>query len=302
MLLHLMKLSNLLQKHTENSDPNGLSNSLGDGFLVRQNRIFQQIRKQTLAMGWTYTDQISADYLAFPMGQLENLLIQKMIPYLNNVDTLKALNEKTRSTLDWDHVIDNLKPNYVFHESCHAVARAESPQSPNLQKRLLLILIEESFANTCEFFAIADAHDQVHRNFLEVNSYFTVFEDRTHLKKILEQHSASQIFKFMQISYLHSNFLNERLDEKEFKNILALVEFRSNPEVKILKSLAENVFALNPRFRYTTTEMYLRLNGIDQAVEQALDFDYLKLIKDDQTIHNFINQLSLIAGAPYEHG
>lgn len=292
-----MKLATLLHKHIEHPASEGLTQNLGDCFLLEHNRIYRQVRHKALDLGFSYSTQMSEDFIAFPLGQLENILAQKVIPYVNNVTPLKNIDQKTSSNLDWDHVVDNLKPNYVFHESCHAIARAFSSKmkATDLKARLTTTLIEESFANTCEFFAIAEANDQVHRTFLEVNSYFTVFEDRTHLKKILEQNDVASVFKFMLLCYLHSNFLNESFGEKDFKKIISLSGVTNKIEIKALKSIAANVFALNPRFRYTTSEMYLRLNGIRQQVEQALDFDYLQLISTDQNIKHFISELALFA-------
>lgn len=290
-----MKLVNLLQKHAEISFPGELKKNLGDGFLLTNNSIYRQIRLKAIDLGFKYSTEVSEDYTAFPMGQLESILQKKVIPYINNVTPLINLNSKTSSSLDWDHVIDNLKPNYVFHESCHAVSRSVVSRS-NIDKfksRLITTLMEESFANTCEFFAISEAQDQIHRIFLEVNSYFTIFEDRTLLKKMIEQNGKSALFKFMLLCYLHSNFLNENLEDKDFKKIIELTQLEIKAEIKALKSLAKNAFALNPRFRYTTTEMYLRLNGISQPVEEAVDFDYLQLIKEDKNLNQFIAELSL---------
>lgn len=291
-----MRLANLLQKHSEISFPGDLKKNLGDGFLLTNNSIYRQIRLKAVDLGFKYSTEVSEDYLAFPMGQLENILQQKVIPYVNNVTPLINLNSKTSSSLDWDHVIDNLKPNYVFHESCHAVSRSVVSRS-NIDKfksRLTTTLIEESFANTCEFFAISEAQDQMHRIFLEVNSYFTIFEDRTLLKKMIEQNGKSALFKFMLLCYLHSNFLNENLEDKDFKKIIELAQLEIKTEIKAIKSLAKNAFALNPRFRYTTTEMYLRLNEMSQSVEEAVDFDYLQLIKEDKNLNHFIAELSLL--------
>lgn len=301
MVLHLMKLSNLLQKHQEITDPRALSKCLGDGYLNQRNRIFRAIREETISLGYTYSDRQNDEYLAFPMGQLENILTTKTIPFTNNVDALVALNQKTNSQLEWDHIVDNLKPNYVFHESCHAIARSKSPTNLDFQSRLTTILLEESFANACEYFAIVDAQDHLHKAFLEVNSYFVAFEDRSNLKKIMDTTSPHEIFKFMLLAYMHSNFLNERFDDQSFKSILDFVDFKKKPDEKSLKTLAKIVFALNPRFRYTTTEMYLRLNGISEAVENAVNFDYLKVISNSHSIHQFLNQLSTLAGDAYEH-
>lgn len=287
-----MKLGLIISKHTESSAAEGLSDSLGDSFLLIHNRIFSQIRRKALELGYSYSNDLSQDYLAFPMGQLETILKNKFIPYVNNVASLKSLS--SRISLDWNHVVDNLKPNYVFHESCHAIARSLSPKTASVQEKITVMLIEESFANACEFLAIADVHDPAHRLFLEVNSYFTIFEDRTHLKNAIDKYGLSVMFKFMHICYLHSNFLNEQLNDSDFKKIVALCDFKISPENKVLKSLAQNAFALNPRFRYATTEMYLRLNDINTPINQALKFDYIKLISENISLRNFINQLTHI--------
>lgn len=287
-----MKLTTLLNKHRGATSLQALSSNFGDGFLLQHNPIFRQIRNQTRALGFTYSDQFNPAYAAFPMGQLEDILNRKVIPYTNNVSPLQSLADRT-DLIEWDHVIDNLKPNYIFHESCHAVARSFRPPVSNLQSKITATLIEEAFANTCEFLAIAHAQEPIQRAFLEMNSYFTVFDDRTHLKKAFEKYDFAAIFKLMLLSYVHANFLNESFHETDFKKIIQRAQFKIQPEVKAIKSLAENVFALNPRFRYATNEMYLRLNNITEPVEQVLQFDYLRLIGEDQDLNLFISKLTL---------
>jgi hypothetical protein len=219
---------------------------------------------------------------------------------VNNVQALTRLNEQTAASLDWDHVVDNIRPNYMFHESCHAVARSFSFKSDDLKTKITLTLLEESFANTCEFLAMADAQDAVHLIFLEMNSYFTFFEDRTHLRKGIEKYSLMPVFKFMLFCYLHSNFLNDELSEVSLKNITELSGFTQPIENKILKSLGQNAFALNPRFRFATTEMYLRLQGHKADLSQALAFDYFKLLTTDKKLIDFINRLANFIGTEHE--
>lgn len=278
-----MKLTSLLQKHFDTQQA-GLSNNLGDGYLVTNNSVYRTIRKKSQELKFTFTDKPNPEYIALPMSQLENILSSKAIPYSNNVDVLKKLNEKIPGQIEWDHVVDNIKPNYVFHESCHVVARHLVEQlklkdTSDIKTKITVMLLEESFANTCEFMATADASDETHRLFLEVNSYFTVFDDRTHLKNAMRDLGFSVVFKFMLMSYLHSNFLNEKLSEK-------------TPN-KTLKSLGKNAFALNPRFRFTTTELYLRLHGIKQPVTEALKFDYLAVIEHNPSLQNLIQTMEL---------
>lgn len=293
-----MKLSVMLDKHYE-ARANGLAASFGDGYLMQKVSVFRNIREKTLSLGYSYSDKPDAAYQSLPMSQLENILESKVVPYTDNVTALSTLCKKA-GDLDWDHVVDNLKPNFVFHESCHAVARSESQKvkATDLPARLTVLLIEESFANACEFFAIADAADLATRNFLEVNSYFTAFEDRTNLEKAISRFGRTEMFKVILLCYVHANFLNEKLSDQDFKKLLHVLNLK-NLENSAVKSLLKNCFNLNLRFRYTTTEMYLRVNGIRTPVEQALDFDYLQLVQSHAPLLNLINSLSETAGASH---
>lgn len=298
-----MKLSNILKKHNKVSPTNSLTNSLGDGFLVENNLVFRAIRKSALKFDYKFSTELNPDYLAFPMGQLEWILKEKKIPYLDNVSAIQKLNGRTNDSLDWDHIVDNLKPNYVFHESCHAVARWLKQKHLNLKKTsqsdlpaehslITEMLIEESFANTCEFLAIAFAQDAIHRLFIEMNSYFILFDDRTHLKNAIEKYGMNKVFKFMLYCYLLSNFLRDSISDHELKKILSFVSLCANTEIKLFRSLSQNAFALNPRFRFTTTEMYLRLNSIHRPVQEALNFDPISLVEKRKDFGIWIDELS----------
>jgi serine/threonine protein kinase len=298
-----MKLASLLQIHRDSAHPHGLAGNFGDGYLIRNNLVYRNIRQFSLEFGFKYSDKPDADYLAFPMGQLESVLGNKLIPFTDNVTALENLNQKA-NTIEWDHIADNLKPNYMFHESCHAVARTcietLAAGENELQLKLTRTLLEESFANTCELFAVADAKDQVHRNFLELNSYFTLFEIRTNLINLIENTGFKKLFKLVLLCYVHSNFLNEQLPEPQFKKFLQFAGVGESAIPAGLRSLIKHCFELNPNFRYTTTEMYLRTHKMEIPVEEALNFDYLSRIKNNEQIRALIDRLSDIAGATNE--
>lgn len=289
-----MNLSSVLLQHTESPAPQQLAKNLGDGFLLQHNRTFREVREKTLALGFSYSDRPEQDYLSFPMGQLENLLKRKLLPYLDNVTPLQNLMLRTAAPIEWDHVVDNLRPNYVFHESCHAIARSFSAETPSLQFKITAMLLEESFANTCEFFAIADAQSSIHRLFLEMNSYFVAFENRTHLNNAIEKNGRDCVFQFMLLCYLHSQFLHDSFNEGELKKIFDLCDLKNTSEVKTLKALGKNVFLLNPRFRSTTTEMYLRLNGIHDPIQKALNFSGINLIAQDSALKTYLQKLASV--------
>lgn len=288
-----MKLTALLQKH-ESTKASGLLLSLGDGYLVANNSYYGVIRKKVEALNFKFSSAPNQDYLAFPMSQLENLLSSKTIYFQNNIDTLMQLDQKVPQHIVWDHIGGNLKANYVFHESCHAIARSISTRlgltkGTDQQAKLIVMLLEESFANTCEFMAINEAQDAVHKIFLEANSFFTRFDDRTHLKNLIQEMGHKKVFKFMLLAYLHSNFLNEHFTQNDLSRVMKLT-FNH----KALKNLSRNAFELSPGFRFNTTELYLRLNGINQNVLDALAFDYLTIVEHNPNLLKLIDELTEI--------
>ena len=288
-----MKLTALLQKH-EATHAKGLSLSLGDGYLCANNSVYAAVRKKALDLDFKFSDSPTLEYLAFPMSQLENILSSKTIYFQNNSSILSEIDKKASQQIDWDHIGGNLKANYTFHESCHAIARSLSlklglAKSSDQKTKLVTMLLEESFANTCEFMAIHDANDATHKTFLEVNSFFTRFDDRTHLRNLVQEVGFKKVFKFMIFAYLHSNFLNEHFSGQEMARVTKLTF-----DHKALKNLSKNAFELSPGFRFNTTELYLRLNGINTPVLDALAFDYLSVIEQNPSFLKLINELTEI--------
>lgn len=298
-----MKLKTLLEQHSQNEHPQQIKKNLGDAYLLQNNFVFKAVRNKVLALGFTYSNSFNSDYTVFGMSQLENILKSKVVPYLDNVSLLENLETKNPNQIVWQHLENNLRPNYVFHESCHAYARSISDEL-NLRKDLstqkeiliLIALIEESFANTCEFMASAYAKDAIHKIFLQMNSYYCDFENVTTLHKTIETHSAKSVFQIMLYSYLHSNYLAEKISEDGFQKIM-LIAFENSPpkdsqQIKILRSLSKKASDLNPVFRYSTTEFYLHMIGVNQPLEKALDYDFMDLILKNSKIKDFMNQLT----------
>ena len=296
-----MRLSQVLKLHANHAASTQIPLCLGDGYLCQKSSLYLKIRSKTIQLGFKYSSLPSVSYQAFPMGELESLMTHKTIPYVDNSTALVSINDKCNGQLDWNHVVDNLKANYHFHESCHAVARSLKPENMTQTKdQVMAMIIEESFANTCEFLLIADAQDLIHRLFLEKISYFTVFEDRTTLKKMIEKYSLACLFELMIYGYILSHFFQENINEQDFKRLLETCRFPKECDVKILKSLIKNAFSLNPRFRETTTEMYFKLNGLSGRTTDILNFDPLQHIQSSPELKNMIRQLTQFIGDTHE--
>lgn len=274
-----MKLARLIELHRQDSNAASLNSNFGDGFLYKNNRIFRNIRKMAVEKGYAFTNEPDLDYASLPFSQLERILKTKKIPFSDNVSVLEGL-ARAHPNLQWEDLSDGLKKNYVFHESCHGVIRStEVDISPEPAEVAFRMLFEESFANVCELLAVTDAQDDVHRNFYEVNSYTSLFADRSNLKQAMDQIGEQIVFRFLWLAYLHSNFLATP-DEKSWQRTLS-VAGATPASAKVLKAVARIAFTLDLGFRTKTTRLHLQLSGLTIPLEKLLSNDPISKLEND---------------------
>ena len=292
-----MKISKLLELDSRFNCKESLSKNIGDSFLFQHNSIFKKIRKTSLEAGFSFSSEFDFSYLALGLAQLTPILQSKKIPYFDNVTALEQVESKISSTTLWDEVVDNLKKNYVFHEACHAVARSFAEavllDQPTQDKKILQLLLEESFSNACELLGIIDVGDSLHRIFYEANSYIFVFESRTHLKNLVKSVGFKTTLKFLILSYLHSNYLFESIPEKNFLRMLKMLDVDSKEVAKNMRALSKIAFELNPRFRMVTTGFYLRLSGYNVDSKNLKNFDFISTLEADTSFLAFLNYLAV---------
>lgn len=251
------------------------------------------IRAKALKAGVRFSNQPNASYNVLSLAQLNEILKTKTVPYLPNVGVLEALEKKIPRLTDWDDIVDNFKGTHVFHESCHLVAQTFSVNpDASEEQRILTMLLEESFANACELLSILDADDQVHRVFLELNSYVYMIDDRAGLLQTSREIGRGALLTFMLLAYLHANFLRPP-SEKDFERCFALASPNRPLDAKhkkALRALSKIAFKLNPRFREVTTRFYLKLNGFKTDVASLGRFDFLGVMESSATAKNFLKQ------------
>lgn len=304
-----MKLTSLLSQHAENNDSATLTKNFGDGFLCKNNSVYRNVRRLATDKGFHFTTQMSADHAALPLAQLDAVLEKKIIPYFDNVTMLVKIDHQKSHLFLWDEVVDQVKKNNLFHESAHAIIhsdlwaldlRNESALKKD-QHQVFKMLVEESFANTCELLSTQDVHNATHRIFHELNSYICVFEERYRLNQLREMSSPTFLFKFTFLSYLCSNYLHEQLSEAEIEVLFSLSERHETltglkkialDQRKNFRGLFKIATALNPRFREITTKFHLKLQGVQTPFEQVLNFDFFSILENDKRILDLIHQLS----------
>lgn len=268
--------------------------------MLEHNPIYRAIRLQTLKDGFQYQISTDTDYLALPLSQLENMLKQKKIFYSDNVSTLLKIESHIPQSTVWDEVYDNLKRNFVFHESCHAVARTRFVEvfgSLSGDQRLIQALIEESFANTCELLGISFVEDVTHEIFYEFNSYIFIYEVKPLIAELQNKIGFEKLFKMVWLTYLHSNFLFNRLDDKNYKRLVAYLQWSVGVEpdvTKKLKSLLRVAFELNPRFKEVTTAFYLRYAGLVNGRTHINEVDFMKALESDSRYQDYFNMICMV--------
>lgn len=290
-----MKISKLIGQHFSVSVSIGLTHNFGDSYLCRNNKIYRNIRIETLKLGYNFSHEQNDAYQALPLSQLAVILSTKKIPYLDNVSVLKQLEDKIPDQVNWDDINDNLRKNFIFHESCHAVARELIKDVKN-EDKVLNMLIEESFANTCELLAVIDATEATHRIFYEWNSYAALFEAKTNLKNAVNEIGHDAFFKIIFFGYLHSNFLFNNIDEKQFNRIIKIAAPHSLTvkQIKTAKALAKICFTLDPGFKEVTTRFYMRLNGISAEFAKRADFSYFENFEKNSDYRDCVGKLILV--------
>lgn len=293
-----MKLARLLDLHTQHSgSPLALSTNLGDGFLVKNNKLFNAVRRQATQLGYIYSDAFQSGYLALPLAQLETILKCKRIPYFDNVSVIHDIETQIRNVIFWDEVVDNLKTNHVFHESCHAIARTHAlsifHDETNNDAKIVRLLIEESFSNACELLGIIYAHDTAHKIFYEANSYIYMHNDQFQLAYLNKEIGTPSTLRFLMGCYLFSNFLHEKITDAQLERLRKIIKINLPPaQLKIARSLSKIAFELNPRFRWVTTTFYLRLCGIKTTTEKLSSIDFLHHLETDTRFIRLIESIT----------
>lgn len=272
-----MKLLKILELHREFTTEQTLKNNLGDGFLCAHNKIYQDIRQQTLQQGFKFSETHNERFIALPFAQLEEIFKTHQIPMINNLLALETIPSEILKSIDWNDIEMGYKRNYLFHESCHVVARNIIKKSGCVNK-IMNLLLEESFANACELFGMIEAETTAHQIFYNANSYSTVFEDRPRLKSIIKNLGFENCFRFTVLAYLHSNFLFSRYSVADFQQIIHFIfkQDLKKPDLQQLEFLTQMAFSLDETFKMATRALHFKLNQYSEAEFSVLKKDYLK--------------------------
>jgi hypothetical protein len=288
-----VKLAELIALQRAHHGPGRLRGNLGDGLLFAKNPFYRRIRRATLVRGFRFTTDDPGDYFAFPLAALDVLFETRRVPYRDNVSALARLERVRPGFFELRDLAKNRPlPNYVLHESAHAVAFHELFGRPKRVRAalaepgaLLAIELGEAYAMTSEYFAACAASAGVHRWVFAINSYRQRVPARETIGALVPELGLEALVFSVLCAFLSNLFFEERLARDDVERMLELWAGggtrRAPPKPAVrqrLRRALSELMVMNPEFRRDTTRLFLTMFGRSRRVEDVLSADPLELL------------------------
>lgn len=289
------RLKEVLAEHQRHRPRHALRDSLGDGFLMEHNPVYRSLREAAVRAGLKFSSRRFHDYDVLPLTQLPRILKSRVIPYRDNVRPLREVERRAPGVFDWDQ-IPKLRPNHLFHESAHGVARSITKPllartaARDQRDHALQLLLEESFANAAESIANAYASTPMHNEFLYKNSYIMekpVTRDK--LRRALERNPFELVFRTLILSFLHANLVRTEDPGRAWASVRSLL---AGGHAASLRPVFRIGFDLDPRFTLFTNAFCLRLEGIETELLELVDFDFVRVLREREPFARALDQLA----------
>jgi len=289
-----MKLYDVLELQRRCHGPKRLAESVGDGFLYLKNPFFRRIRNAALAAGFRFTLEDEGAYYGFPLIHLDTILSRRKIPYRPSFTALEHLEARRPGFFTLADLQGNRPaPNYLLHESAHAVAfqalfgRPKSVAAALSEPAALVkLMLGESFAMTAEYFAACAVSGQPHGWFFSISSYRHRTQKKKAVGQLLERHGFEFVGRALLLAFLYNNFLVDRLDRQQLGALADAADPRiarrlTPTALRQLGSALNGLMVMNPEFRYDTSRLFLTMFGRSRNIRRELAADPLELLAED---------------------
>lgn len=286
-----------------------LAESVGDGFLYLKNPFFRRVRDAALAAGFRFTLADEGAYYGFPLIHLDTILSRRRIPYRPSFSALTHLEERRPDFFTLADLQQNRPaPNYLLHESAHAVAFRELFGRPrdvgaalSEPRALVKLMLGESFAMTAEYFAACAVSGQPHAWFFSISSYRHRTQKKKAVGELLERHGFDFVARAVLLSFLYNNFLVDRLDRRQLAALADCADARiarrlSPEELRHLGATLNGLMVMNPEFRYDTSRLFLTMFGRSRNIQRELSADPLALLSADSAAQVALTRLIGLLG------
>ena len=284
----------MLQLQRRCHGKNRLAESVGDGFLYLKNPFFRRIREAALAAGFRFTLSDPGAYYGFPLIHLDTLLSRRQIPYRPSFTALEHLEASRPGFFTLADLQKNRPaPNYLLHESAHAVAfHALFGRPKNVAaalsepSALVKLMLGESFAMTSEYFAACAVQGQPHGWFFSISSYRHRTQKKKAVGELVERYGFDFVARTVLLAFLYNNFLVDRLDRRQLGAVVEAADSRvarqlTPATLRRLGGALSGLMVMNPEFRYDTSRLFLSMFGRSRNIRRELSADPITLLAGD---------------------
>jgi hypothetical protein len=289
-----ISLAGLLALHQQSHGSARLLQNLGDGFLYQKNPFFRRIRDAARARGIGFTLEDPGNYFAFPLVALDTVLKTRQVPYRANHAALVAFEQARPGFFTLADLQKNRPlPNYVLHESAHAVAFHElfgRPRDTHTAlsdpSKLVHVVLGEAFAMTAEYFAACAVSGAIHAWFFSINSYRHRTPGKKTVGELVARLGLPLLVWLVLVAFLENNFFVERLPLKTLDRALELYPLGTAKSVsrvdraRLCRALSA-LMVMNPEFREDTARLFLTMHGYRRNIRSLLSAEPLDLIVAD---------------------
>jgi hypothetical protein len=283
---------------------------VGDGYLYLHNPYFRRIREAALRAGFRFSLKDERAYFGFPLIHLDSILATRTIPYRPSFTALAHLEGRRPGFFQLSDLQQNRPaPNYLLHESAHAVAFHQLFGRPkdvaaalSEPSALVKSMLSESFAMTSEYFAACAVRGQPHGWFFSISSYRHRTQKKKAVGELLERHGFDFTARALLLAFLCNNFLVDRLTSKHAARLAELANAeqarRLTPAgLRRLTDTLNGVMVMSPEFRYDTARLFLTMFGRSRNIRRELSGDALTLFESDTAVPQAVKRLIGLLGA-----
>jgi hypothetical protein len=269
----------------------------------------RRIRDAALRAGFRFSLADVGAYYGFPLIHLDTILSSRKIPYRPSFTALEHLEQRRPGFFTLADLQKNRPaPNYLLHESAHAVAFQALFGRPkdvaaalSEPSALVKLMLGESFAMTAEYFAACAVRGQPHGWFFSISSYRRRTPKKKAVGQLLNRYGFDFVGRAVLLAFLYNNFLVDRLDKRKLAALADAAEpriaRRLNPAaLRQLGSTLNGLMVMDPEFRYDTSRLFLTMFGRSRNIRRELSADPLELLATDAKAQAALSRLIQILG------
>lgn len=275
----------LLWMHDQYSSASAVPEVIGDAYLIRHNFSFKQTRDALKREGYRFISdgsELSKCYAAAPLLMLNELLIQKAIPYRSNLIPLRNLERRCpHIAIEGGMLLPLFGRNVLFHESLHCIAALrvdavlDRAGIDNPAYRFVMgAALVEAFANAVERLAFHEADAPLHLLFLRMNSYIEFDVETCRLLKDLVSHFGLR--KVFRMAICTLCVLNLRASAPSFKDVAFIGERGADnnklgtAELRLWTESCRKLWGLSKTFRDQTSKFFYEMHGYGKEYNSLL--------------------------------